>query len=125
MFIASALMISSLSVFAKVEVKNYNERKEFEQYVVQTDKAGKVTVNIDREIRRVDCHGLSEKYTYDMLSTGEIIVNKQYLMHTMMMCPPGTDYVATSGISFTVEFKESYGGSKTILVPANSKVIAE
>lgn len=125
MFIASMLMITSLSVFAKVEVQNLQDRKEFEQYIIQSDKAGKFTVSVDEEVLRVDCHGLSTAYFRSDLSTGEILIDKQNVLHTMNMCPPAVDHVATSGIHFTVEFKQSYGGTKIILVPVNAKVLVK
>lgn len=123
--IASMLLVMSVSSFASVELSNIVEKKEFDQYMVQSSNGGKVTVKVDNEIRRVDCHGLDEKYTLDVLSTGETLISKHFLAHTMQMCAPGTDYVATSGISFVVSFKESYGGSKIIMVPTNAKVTLE
>jgi hypothetical protein len=120
--VASMFLVLSVSSFASVELGSIIEKREFDQYILQSSKAAKVTVKVDNEVRRVDCHGLDEKYSRDVLSTGEILISKHSLAHTMQMCGPGTDYVATSGISFTVTFKESYGGSQAVLVPANAKI---
>ena len=120
--ITSALLLTSLSSFAKVELKTYGDRKEFDLYSVRSDKAATITVNVDVATVRVDCHGLSERYSMDELSTGEALVTKKTLMHPMNACFPGEDHVATSGINFDVKFDKSYGGYKTILVPVQSKV---
>jgi hypothetical protein len=121
---AVLLLASSLTSFAKISVNTYGDRKEFEQYTVSSDKAGKVTVNIDRELVKVDCHGLVTKYSQDNLSNGEILVSKEFLVQPKFMCKPGTGLTATSGISFVVEFKEASGGIKQLLVPIGAKVTA-
>lgn len=120
-----ALVLASFNAFAKVELSGLNDKKEFDQYYVSSNKAATVTVKVDVEVRRVDCHGLDALYSKDVLSTGEILVSKQPLMHTMQMCSPGTDYVATSGISFKVAFKNKFGGTERILIPTGSKIVLE
>ncbi len=120
-----ALALASFNAFGKVELSDLKEKKEFDQYLINSDKAATVTVKVDVETRRVDCHGLGTLYTKDVLSNGEIIVTKEYLMHTMQMCKPGTDYVATSGITFKVVFKNKWGGTERLLVPTDAKVILE
>ena len=126
MFIAAALMVTSLSSFAAgVELRSYGEKKEFDQYYVSSDKAAKIVVGVDSEPVRVDCHGLSFLYTQNKLANGSILVTKEGLMHTMQMCSPGQDHVAQSGTQVTVEFTRSFGGTQLILVPAGAKVVIQ
>ena len=121
-FAALVLVLASFSAFSKVELSDLKEKKEFDYYLVHSDKAAVVTVNVDVESVRVDCHGLDYLYTKDVLSTGEILVSKQGLVHTMQMCMPARDYVATTGISFNLIFKNKWGGHERLLVPAGAKV---
>ncbi|MBC7714671.1 MAG: hypothetical protein H7177_15100 [Rhizobacter sp.] len=123
--VCAALFLVSFSSFAEVKLSSYTEKKEFEQYLINTDKPATITVKVDVEDRKVDCHGLSERYSKSTLVTGEIIVTKQMLAHTMNMCLPGTDRVETSGISFNVVVKTKYGGSALVLVPSDSKITIE
>jgi hypothetical protein len=120
--LAFILLASSLTSFAKVSLNTNGDRKEFEQYTVSSDKAGKVTVNVDRELVKVDCHGLGTKYYQDNLASGEVLVSKEFLVQPKNMCKPGIGSTATSGISFVVEFKEATGGIKQLLVPVGAKV---
>lgn len=123
--IATALLVTSFTSFAEVKIETFQEQKVFTQHFVSSNKAGKVTVKVDYAKVQVDCHGLDAIYSKNSLSSGEILVMKQPLMHTMEMCGPAPLKTVNSGIKFTVEFKESYGGTKVILAPADSLVTAE
>jgi hypothetical protein len=117
-------LLCASSVFASVEVKTYGDRKEFEEFAISSTKNGAVEVKVDYKTIRVDCHGADYQYDVNTLKDESMLVTKNALMHTMNMCPPGVDHVITVGTKFKINFKESYGGSTTLLVPVGSEVTA-
>jgi hypothetical protein len=119
-----ALALTSITAFSAT-LSDQPTRLEFDKYYVNAEKAGTVTVNVDVEEVKVGCHGLDNFYSKETLSTGEVLVTKTHLMHTMEMCRPAPEQVVKTGISFKLSFKRKDGGATPIIVPAGAKVILE
>ena len=125
LIIIAALVFTALIAGAETRKKAERGRAvTLNEEVIFSPDSKSVDVLIDYDIVKVDCHGLSYKYSVARNETSGIIyVEKRMLARRAMPCPHNIDMKdAQAGIKIKVKSRSDKGVIQTLLVPQDVKV---